>query len=349
MRRREAVKLSATALGALSLGFIGGKLASLSPVSEGSTIDTTTQTTSTPAKSSEKISLAYSGNKQFYHYPLELSKQHLLRLGYDFDVLFLDAARGREAFASKRSQIATVSPPVLISLAEAGEHVIFGPITAVVYYVIASKKNIEELTSSQSVRVGIALLGSPGHYFASLLLEEKSVKNVSWYEVGSSRDRLAALMNNSIDIAALIYTEALTAQQQGIEIEFIGEPQPFWIATGFYRDWVEQNQEFVIDFMKSLFVAKAYCGEDKDRFIREALEYAQVEQSPEMLDIAGRIYDLYTRDGFWTRMFAPSVFYEDLMHWAIKEKIIEGKVDIHPLIDDIKVYYDEVIRKLSDL
>lgn len=306
----------------------------------------TTNLTTRTQKPSEKITYAISDSKQFYHYHIELAKNSLINQGYNFEQVFLDVRRGREAFATKQVQIVSTSPIFLMSLAEQGESVLFGPTTYINLFVIIAREDFDEKNVSKPLNVGISLITSIGHYFATLFLKEMGVAEVNWAQIGSSRDRIAALINGSIDLSAVQYDEALNAIMSGAEIKILGQPRPFWVVMGLYEDWLEQNHEFVKDLVKSLILAKIYCRLDKEKHVNESIKYAEREPSSEILKLVRDTYGLYDRENFWGAVVAPDSFYEDLSQWSVENKVIEGKVDFRQLNQPIRDIAEAALKEL---
>jgi len=347
LNRRDIFKISLASLVGISLGYMGGRMSQPPPVDASFQTNNTTVATTTE-KPSEKIQFAISDSKNFYHYHIGLTVKGLINRGHDVELSFLDVARGREAFATKRAQILTTSPIFLMSLAEQGEKVLLGPVSYVNLFVMVARKDFDEKNLSKPPNIGISILTSTGHYIATLFLKEHEITEVNWVQIGRSRERIAALMSGNLDISAIQYDEAFNAIESGADIKMLGDPKPFWVLLGLYEDWTKQNQEFVKDLIKTLILAKAYCRSDKDKHVNESIKYAELEQSPEISRLVRDTYEFYDRQGFWTTVNAPDSFYEELFQWSVDNKVIEGKVDFRSLNTYMKqladAAYEEMLR-----
>lgn len=299
-------------------------------------------------KPKEKVTLVISDNKNFYHYHMGLTVEGLIRRGYNVEQSFLEAARSREAFVTRRVQMVTTNPAYLMSLAEQGEKVLFGPATYINLFVIAARRDFEEEKLSRPPNIGISMLTSLGHYIATLYLEERGIEEANWVQIGKSRERIAALLNGSIDLSAVQYDEAFYAISGGAEIKILSQPKPIWVILGIYEEWLEQNTEFVKDFIKTLILAKIYCRSDKDRHVSESIKYAEQEESPELVRLVRDTYEFHDRENFWTSIGPQDSFYEDFFRWSIENKVIEGSVDFRSLNRRVKelanLAYEEMLR-----
>lgn len=345
MNRREAIKISGTSLAGVTIGFLGGRL-STTIQADNMLENVKTTATTTAGQTTEKMILAISDSKQFYHYHIELARRRLISLGYDIDQSFLDVARGREAFATRRAQLVSLSPIFLMSLAEQGEKVLFGPSAYINMFVIVVRKDFDEKSLSRPLNVGISMLTSTGHYFATLFLKEMNITEVNWVQIGRSRERIAALVNGNIDLSAVQYDEAFNAIVGGADIKILGRPKSFWTMFGLYEELVEQNSELVKDLIKSLILAKVYCRGDRERHINESIKYAEYEPSPEIIKLARETYEFYDQENFWTTIVPPDSFFEELFQWSVENKVIEGKVDYHSLSNPVKELVDSSLEEL---
>lgn len=343
MNRRRILTASLVSLISFGFGFFGG-----TNLTSGHTVvttirqDITKTVTETQQQTRQKITFAYTGSKRFNHYHLEVATKALRKKGYDMDFLFVDASRGREMFATKKTNVSSVSPVATLALAETGEKVIFGPALNLVNVVMVSKKELHEILAKDKMSVGIALLGSPDHYAASQFFEAHNLEKISLVEIGLSRNRLAALESGNIDIAAINIVDAVPAIQQGLDLKLISEPYTFWLPASHHEDWVLNNKKLIHDFTESLILAKNYCAGDMNRLISEALQYGELEESPENIELARKVFELYEKEKFWTFVTPPDEFYRDFYDWAVEQKLLTGKVDIELLTQPYKQIVDEL-------
>lgn len=341
MNRRQVLTVSVASIVGFGLGYFV-KTQTTNPEATKSTVVSTEHMTSTTRLASEKITLAISINKQFYHYNLEMARRYFNRKGYDMELLFVDASRGRELFATRKSQISSVSPVATIALAESGEEVVFGPVLNITNTVIMSKKGIEEIMSSKELKIGVSILGSPDHFITSQFIKKHRLENIGWVEIGAPRNRLAALENASIDIAALNYPDAMAATRQGSNLKVIDGPYTYWVTSSCHMDWFGKNEKIVKDFIQSILFASLYCAADRTRLIQESLRFAGMEETPANVETAQKTFELYDKTMFWTSITPPDDFYRDLYEWAVSEKLLQGKADIKKLTEPVKKYINEL-------
>lgn len=345
MNRREAFKVSAASIVGFSLGFFGGR-ATITQPPNNIPLNVSTNTAITVEKSREKLTFGISDSKQFWHYIVELARRGLVNRGYDVEMPFLDPARAREAFAARRVEVVTTSPIFLMTLAEQGEKVFLGPAAYINLFVIVARKDFDVKNLSRPLNIGVSMLTSIGHFVADQFIKEMNITQANWAQIGRSRERIAALLQGSIDLSAVTYEEAYNSILSGAEIKIVSQPFPFWVTFGLYQDWVKQKYDLAKDLVKSLIVAKAYCSRDRQRRVDESIKYAEIEPSTATTELVRRIYEFYDKENFWATVLPPDSFYENTFRWSVENNIIRGDVDFRSISQPVKELAENAFEEL---
>jgi len=85
----------------------------------------------------------------------DLAIRMLKEAGYDLELVYLTPRAVREAFLARKSQIASISAPVIYGLIEQGHDIITAPHLGAVELVLVANENYPDPRSLEGKRVGI--------------------------------------------------------------------------------------------------------------------------------------------------------------------------------------------------
>jgi ABC-type nitrate/sulfonate/bicarbonate transport system substrate-binding protein len=331
--RRGIIQTIMAGIAGAIIGSAGTYLAGLGREATSRTITTTVTAPITKEKPKEKITIGIGTlTKELPWFKAELAIRMLKEAGYDVELVYLTPRAVREAFLARKSQIASISAPVIYGLMEQGHDIITAPHTGAVELVLVANENYPDPRSLEGKRVGIGLIGAYEYAALNAYLRERNI-NVELIQIGESKERANALLGGKIDAAGLILKDALALIEQGAPVKIIDSLHVFWVINWVYRDWAEQNSGFMIDYYRAQILAGQWALNNRDRFIDEAMEWMGLEQSEENRKKQEKIYEWLRDLGVFYYTFAPIDEYETLMKWTLESGDIKSEIPLEKIFD----------------
>jgi NitT/TauT family transport system substrate-binding protein len=260
---------------------------------------------STPAKPSAaasaapaKLIVSYSNlDPTFLPLWLAVDAGVFQRNGLAVEVQNIDSSKGIPALLSGQVQVAKLSGSETLSAAAGGADVVVTSVGAPVYpNVFQVAQDIKTVADLKGKKVGVSSIGSGSDVATRLGLQKVGLdpdKDVSIVAVGSSTNRVAALLSGAIQGGLSTPPDTLTLEAQGFHMLFdmtqLGI-QAALINDAFLRSYVAANHDTVQHYVDSLVQATALARKDRAAAVKSLKKYLKSDDDHAM-DVT---YDYFT-------------------------------------------------------
>jgi NitT/TauT family transport system substrate-binding protein len=169
-------------------------------------------------------------------------------------------------------------------------------------WVLATPKSIKSVKDLKGKTIGLDRPGNAGYDETEIVLGEHFGMEVGRdYKVISFRgesDRVAALINGSVQAAAVTYPHAAKAQVAGFKVLVkLGQYLPrvggtFWT----HADYLKKNRATVKKFIRAIAKAEQYMMTNKEGTVDVIQKFFKMKDRREAEAIYGEVFDQYSPD-----------------------------------------------------
>ena len=145
--------------------------------------------------------------------------------------------------------------------------VCLGSFENIVPYTLATREKITDIAQLRGKKIGVNRLGGKSSLILRVMLEDAGLdpfKDVTLLQLGSSQERMAALMKAGIDAAPVDYSIEPTMKRMGF---FLLQGKKTFFLNGpivFKRAYLESRRSTVKNFMKGLLEGTSYIMSNRE-------------------------------------------------------------------------------------
>ncbi|MEM3449856.1 MAG: twin-arginine translocation signal domain-containing protein [Nitrososphaerota archaeon] len=343
MSRRSLIQTAAAGVAGAVIGAAGMYFAKTVPTT---TLGVTTTTAPEEEKPKEKITIGFGYViKALPYYKAEFATKMLKEAGYDVELVYFTPRAVREAFFTRKAQIASVSAPAIYVQIEQGQDIVAAPNTGIVELVLVANEKYPDAESLRGKRIGIGQIGAYEHAAINAYLRERNIE-AEYIQIGESKERANALLSGRIDAAGLLFSDALSLLEQKAPVKILDSLHVFWVLNWVYRDWAEENSRFMVDWFKAHILFAQWALQYRSRYIEEAIEWMGLEKTEEIRKKQEAVYDWLLDREYFHYILAPIEEYEILMKWTLDSGEIKSMIPLERFLDLPNKFLEQAFNEL---